>query len=81
MFLLMQQGIVISDKSLLNLLPLYKDPKSDIPVTQFSMKYVEMMGLIKFDFLGLKTLTVINQACKYLKDIGKKIDVDDLLFK
>ena len=71
-------GIVISDNSLLNLLPLYKDPKSDIPVTQFSMKYVEKMGLIKFDFLGLKTLTVIDKACKYLKDIGKIIDVNDL---
>ena len=71
-------GIVISDNSLLNLLPLYKDPKSDIPVTQFSMKYVEKMGLIKFDFLGLKTLTVIDKACKYLKNIGKKIDVNEL---
>ena len=71
-------GIVISDTSLLNLLPLYKDPKSDIPVTQFSMKYVEKMGLIKFDFLGLKTLTVIDKACKYLKDIGKTIDVNEL---
>ena len=71
-------GIVISDNSLLNLLPLYKDPKSDIPVTQFSMKYVEKMGLIKFDFLGLKTLTVIDKACKYLKEIGKKLDVNEL---
>ena len=71
-------GIVISDTSLLNLLPLYKDPKSDIPVTQFSMKYVEKMGLIKFDFLGLKTLTVIDKACKYLKDIGKTIDINEL---
>ena len=71
-------GIVISDNSLLNLLPLYKDPKSDIPVTQFSMKYVEKIGLIKFDFLGLKTLTVIDKALKYLKDIGKNIDVNEL---
>ncbi|MAI29520.1 MAG: DNA polymerase III subunit alpha [Rickettsiales bacterium] len=71
-------GIVISDTSLLNLLPLYKDTKSDIPVTQFSMKYVEKMGLIKFDFLGLKTLTVIDKACKYLKDIGKKVDINEL---
>ncbi|MAZ46065.1 MAG: DNA polymerase III subunit alpha [Rickettsiales bacterium] len=71
-------GIVISDNSLLNLLPLYKDPKSDIPVTQFSMKYVEKIGLIKFDFLGLKTLTVINKACEYLNDAGKKIDINEL---
>ena len=42
------------------------------------MKYVEKMGLIKFDFLGLKTLTVIDKACKYLKDIGKTIDVNEL---
>ena len=60
-------GIVISDKKLNNIVPLYKDPKSDIPVTQFSMKYVEKAGLIKFDFLGLKTLTVINDTCKILK--------------
>jgi len=71
-------GIVISDNSLLNLLPLYKDPKSDIPVTQFSMKYVEKIGLIKFDFLGLKTLTVIDKACEYLKGIGIKINVNEL---
>ena len=67
-------GIVISDKKLNNIVPLYKDPKSDIPVTQFSMKYVEKAGLIKFDFLGLKTLTVINDTCKILK--SKSIDID-----
>ena len=49
-------GIVISDDDLKKSVPLYKDPKSDVPVTQFSMKYVEKIGLIKFDFLGLKTL-------------------------
>ena len=48
-------GIVISDKKLNEIVPLYKDPKSEIPVTQYSMKYVEKVGLIKFDFLGLKT--------------------------
>ncbi len=71
-------GIVISDNSLLNLLPLYKDPKSDIPVTQFSMKYVEKIGLIKFDFLGLKTLTVIDKTLEYLRDSGINIDVNEL---
>ena len=71
-------GIVISDNSLLNLLPLYKDPKSDIPVTQFSMKYVEKIGLIKFDFLGLKTLTVIDKTLEYLRDRGKNIDVNEI---
>ena len=71
-------GIVISDKSLLNILPLYKDPKSDIPVTQFSMKYVEKIGLIKFDFLGLKTLTVISKAQKYLHQRSVKLNLDEL---
>ena len=60
-------GIVISDEDLNKSVPLYKDPKSEIPVTQFSMKYVEKIGLIKFDFLGLKTLTVIHETVKYLK--------------
>ena len=58
-------GIVISDKKLNEIVPLYKDPKSEIPVTQYSMKYVEKVGLIKFDFLGLKTLTVIHERVKY----------------
>ena len=71
-------GIVISDKPLETTLPLYKDPKSDFPVTQFSMKYIEKIGLIKFDFLGLKTLTVINDTCKSLEYRSKKIDINFL---
>src|SRR5690606_5728450 len=51
-------GIVIGDRPLAELVPLYRDPKSDMPVTQFNMKWVEPAGLVKFDFLGLKTLTV-----------------------
>ena len=51
-------GIVIGDRPLSELVPLYRDPKSDMPVTQFNMKWVEQAGLVKFDFLGLKTLTV-----------------------
>ena len=66
-------GIVISDRKLKEIVPLYKDPKSEIPVTQYSMKYVEKIGLIKFDFLGLKTLTVIHDTCKILR---KKADID-----
>jgi len=54
--------------------PLYRDPKSDMPVTQFNMKWVEPAGLVKFDFLGLKTLTVLDVAVKLLKQRG--IDVD-----
>ena len=55
---------------------MYKDPKSDIPVTQFSMKYVEKAGLIKFDFLGLKTLTVINDTCKLLKKNSIELNIN-----
>ena len=67
-------GIVIAENPLDDHIPLYKDPKSEIPVTQFSMKYVEKIGLIKFDFLGLKTLTVINETLKILKK--RSIDLD-----
>src|SRR6185437_16061552 len=55
-------GIVIGDRALAELIPLYRDPKSDMPVTQFNMKWVEQAGLVKFDFLGLKTLTVLQKA-------------------
>src|SRR6516225_6221676 len=67
-------GIVIGDRPLSELVPLYRDPKSDMPVTQFNMKWVEPAGLVKFDFLGLKTLTVLDVAVKLLKKRG--IDVD-----
>jgi DNA polymerase-3 subunit alpha len=55
-------GVVIGDRPLEHLIPLYRDPRSDMPVTQFNMKDVEQAGLVKFDFLGLKTLTVLTQA-------------------
>src|SRR5690606_3983714 len=55
-------GVVIGDRPLSQLVPLYRDPKSDMPVTQFDMKYVETAGLVKFDFLGLKTLSVLQRA-------------------
>ena len=71
-------GIVIADKSLDETIPLYKDPKSDIPVTQFSMKFVEKIGLIKFDFLGLKTLTVINETLKNLERRGVFLEIDKI---
>src|SRR6202453_2939542 len=67
-------GIVIGDRPLNELVPLYRDPKSDMPVTQFNMKWVEPAGLVKFDFLGLKTLTVLDVAVKLLKQ--RNIDVD-----
>ncbi|QGM44952.1 DNA polymerase III subunit alpha [Methylocystis heyeri] len=55
-------GIVIADQPLHEVMPLYRDPKSEMPVTQFNMKWVEPGGLVKFDFLGLKTLTVLSTA-------------------
>jgi DNA polymerase-3 subunit alpha len=67
-------GIVIGDRPLSELVPLYRDPKSDMPVTQFNMKWVEPAGLVKFDFLGLKTLTVLDVAVKLLKKRGINVD-------
>ena len=70
-------GVVIGDRALEKLVPLYKDPKADMPVTQYDMKYVEETGLIKFDFLGLKTLTVIKKAVDWIKKIhGIDLDID-----
>ena len=68
-------GIVIGDRPLSELVPLYRDPKSDMPVTQFNMKWVEQAGLVKFDFLGLKTLTVLQTAVALLKRRGIDIDL------
>lgn len=67
-------GVVIGDRPLNELVPLYRDPKSDMPVTQFNMKFVEQAGLVKFDFLGLKTLSVLNEAVRLLK--LRDIDLD-----
>ncbi|MDX2222927.1 MAG: DNA polymerase III subunit alpha, partial [Rhodospirillaceae bacterium] len=71
-------GVVIGDRPLDQLVPLYRDPGSDMPVTQFNMKHVEQAGLVKFDFLGLKTLTVLDQAVKLLAKRGIVIDLLDL---
>ena len=71
-------GIVIGDRPLSELVPMYRDPKSDMPVTQFNMKWVEPAGLVKFDFLGLKTLTVLDLAVKLLKQRGVDIDLATL---
>src|SRR5579883_2946065 len=68
-------GIVIADRPLEQLVPLYRDPKSDMPATQFNMKWAEAAGLVKFDFLGLKTLTVIASCIKLLKKRGIEIDL------
>jgi len=68
-------GIVIGDRPLEQLVPLYRDPRSDMPVTQFSMKWAEAAGLVKFDFLGLKTLTVLEKAVAFLRQRGIAIDL------
>ena len=71
-------GVVIGDRRLDALVPLYRDPRSDMPVTQFDMKYVEAAGLVKFDFLGLKTLSVLQKATQMLAAQGKHIDLESL---
>lgn len=71
-------GIVISNGDIDTIVPLYKDPRSEIPVTQFNMKMVEKAGLVKFDFLGLKTLTTIQKACELIEARGIKIDIDKI---
>jgi DNA polymerase-3 subunit alpha len=68
-------GVVIGDRPLDELVPLYRDPRSDMPVTQFNMKYVESAGLVKFDFLGLKTLTVLSRACDLIAQRGETVDL------
>ncbi|MES2138053.1 MAG: DNA polymerase III subunit alpha [Pseudomonadota bacterium] len=67
-------GVVIGDRPLDELVPLYRDPRSDMPVTQFDMKYVEAAGLVKFDFLGLKTLSVLKEAQRLLAE--QEVEVD-----
>ncbi|HEX2800832.1 MAG TPA: DNA polymerase III subunit alpha, partial [Phenylobacterium sp.] len=71
-------GVVISDRPLTELTPLYRDPRSELPATQFNMKWVESAGLVKFDFLGLKTLTVIDRALKHLAKRGAAVDMATL---
>ena len=68
-------GVVIGDRPLDELVPLYQDPRSDMPATQFNMKWVEAAGLVKFDFLGLKTLTVIQNAMDLLGTRGIAFDI------
>ncbi len=67
-------GVVIGDRPLSELVPMYRDPRSDMPVTQFEMKAVEKAGLVKFDFLGLKTLSVLARAAELLAARGIAVD-------
>jgi DNA polymerase III subunit alpha len=71
-------GVVIGDRPLAQLVPLYRDPRSDMPVTQYDMKNVESSGLVKFDFLGLKTLSVLRKAVDLLAERGIEIDLGAL---
>lgn len=69
-------GVVIGDRPLHDLIPVYRDPRSPMPVTQFNMKYIEQAGLVKFDFLGLKTLTVLQKAVDIVdEEYDRKIDL------
>ena len=71
-------GVVIGDRPLEELVPLYRDPRSETPVTQFDMKYVEAAGLVKFDFLGLKTLSVLKEGQRLLAEQGVEVDFSAL---
>jgi len=71
-------GVVIGDRPLEQLVPMYRDPKSDMPVVQYSMKYAESAGLVKFDFLGLKTLTVLVKAVEMIRNRGIEVDLSHL---
>jgi len=70
-------GVVIGDRPLDALVPLYQDPRSDMPATQFNMKWVEQAGLVKFDFLGLKTLTVIQNAVDLILKSGRQLHITE----
>jgi len=71
-------GVVIGDRPLDRLVPLYRDPNSEMPVTQFNMKWVEPAGLVKFDFLGLKTLTVLDRAVQLIRHRDADFDLERL---
>jgi DNA polymerase III subunit alpha len=73
-------GVVIGDRPLIELVPLYRDPRAYLPATQFNMKWVEAAGLVKFDFLGLKTLTVIDRAVKSIRARGIDLDLNAVDF-
>jgi DNA polymerase-3 subunit alpha len=69
-------GVVIGDRPLIDMVPIYRDPRSGDLVTQYSMKYVEQAGLVKFDFLGLTTLTILKRAVDLLRDQGNEVALD-----
>ena len=71
-------GLVIADRPILQLVPLYQDPKSDMPATQFDMKWVEQAGLVKFDFLGLKTLSILRQIEQFAAARSQVVDFETI---
>jgi DNA polymerase-3 subunit alpha len=71
-------GVVIGDRPLVELVPLYRDPHASMPATQFSMKYAEAAGLVKFDFLGLKTLDVLEKAIDLIRLKGVQLELADI---
>ncbi|MCP4355405.1 MAG: DNA polymerase III subunit alpha [Proteobacteria bacterium] len=73
-------GIIISPEPLTNLVPIHQDPRSSVPGTQFEGKYVEEAGMVKFDFLGLKTLTVIKYALDLIHESGVELDIEKIPF-
>ncbi len=73
-------GVVIANQDMTNLVPIYKDMNSEMLIVQYSMKYCELAGLVKFDFLGLQTLTVITKTINLLKDEGTIVDIDNIPF-
>ena len=76
-------GVVIADKKLTEIVPLYKDASANLllPSTQFDMYSAENAGLVKFDFLGLKTLTVINNTQKLVKKIERNFDIESISYE
>lgn len=74
-------GVVISPTPLTDYTPLYKNPSDGSIMTQFDMGSIEKIGLLKFDFLGLKTLTIIDNALKYIRDNGNDLSLKDISFE
>jgi DNA polymerase-3 subunit alpha len=71
-------GVVIGDRTLTDLVPMYRDPREGTLVTQYNLKWVEQAGLVKFDFLGLTTLTILQRAVEYLKELNISIDLEKI---
>jgi DNA polymerase-3 subunit alpha len=71
-------GVVIGSAVISDLVPLYYDGDSPIAITQLNMKYIEKAGLLKFDFLGLTTLTIIQNCCDLIRKTGREIDISKI---